>query len=156
MWDMFWRFRRRKRPQPLDLVDDGSFDPVAQSRDPAASDVAVLDAASRAGVDLGRPLLLRHLVEVPLQVAAAALEQFSADGYRAQLAASAEQTPGLGSGLAQLQADKTVVATGLGVAQERARVAGMVARFGGEVHGWQLLAPPAPPAGPDGYDRGNS
>ncbi|MCZ3386776.1 MAG: hypothetical protein LH630_07375 [Actinomycetia bacterium] len=150
MWDIF---RRRKTPPELDLVDDGSFEVVAESLDPASSDSAVLDEAERAGVALDRPLVLRHRVGVPEEAVAAALEQFAVEGYLAQ-AADRASNHDQGS-LVALRADKTVTATGLGVAQERARVAGMVARLGGDVHGWQLLAPPATPVGLAGYDRGD-
>ena len=153
-----WTFlRRRKAPQPVTLVDDGTFEVVAESFDPAASDVDLLREAERAGVDLGRPLILRHAVQVPAAASGPAKRQLAAEGYLAgESASSAEE-------IVQLRADGTLAfagrltgaATGLAVAQERARVAGLVARLGGDVHGWQLLAPPAGYPYDAGYDRGD-
>jgi hypothetical protein len=147
-----WAFiRRRKSPQRATLVDDGTFEVVAESFDPASSDVTVLRDAERAGVDLGRSLILRHAVEVPVAASSRAKQQFAADGYLAN------ETDNPAGGMLQLRADRTVPeagrVTGLVVAQERARVAGLVARLGGDVHGWQLLAPPAGDGGHAGYDR---
>jgi hypothetical protein len=149
-------FRRRKPPQPITLVDDGTFEVVAESFDPAGSDVAVLSEAERAGADLDRSMILRHAVEVPEAASSKAKQQFAADGYLASVTGSDSGDP------RQLRADRTVPespqsgkVTGLMVAQERARVAGLVARLGGDVHGWQLLAPPAGDRGRAGYDRGD-
>jgi len=147
-----WTFlRRRKASQPVTLVDDGTFEVVAESFDPASSDVGVLDEAERAGVDLGRPLILRHFVEVPAASSNLAKQRLAADGYEAHESASDRASAGVQ--MLQLQADRTVSANGLLVAQERTRVAGLVARLGGDVHGWQLLAPRAGDRGRAGYDR---
>lgn len=149
MWALL---RRRKTQQRVHLVDDGSFEVVAESFVPEASDSAVLEAAERSGVDLDRPLLMRHQVEVPGTAVAAALEQLSVEGYQAGAPASdSDQVAGR---VTQIHADRTVTASGLVVAQERARVTGLVARLGGDVHGWQLLAPPADNRDRAGYDRG--
>jgi hypothetical protein len=138
MWALL---RRRKALPEAFLVDDGSFEVVAESFAPEVSDSVVLSAAERSGVDLNRALLIRHYVEVPIAAAAAALEQLAVEGYRTGAPASdTEQASGR---VTRLRADRTVRASGLVVAQERARVTGLVARLGGDAQGWQLLAPPA-------------
>ncbi|MCZ3388852.1 MAG: hypothetical protein LH645_06925 [Actinomycetia bacterium] len=148
-------------PSPVLLVDDGTFEVVAESFDPASSDVAVLSEAEQAGADLSRSLLLRHAVEVPIAASSLAREQLAADGYVVgeRISDSASESVADASsasrGMLQLRADRTVRATGLVVAQERARVAGLAARLGGDVHGWQLLAPPPGDRDHAGYDRGD-
>lgn len=156
-------------PSPVILVDDGTFEIVAESFDPASSDVAVLREAERSGADLSRPLLLRHAVQVPHTATSLARQQLAADGYEtSEWAGESVADPSIARGdMRQLQADRTLTATltaagtaagtatGLVVAQERARVAGLVARLGGDVYGWQLLAPPAGVGDHAGYDRGH-
>ncbi len=161
-----WTFlRRRKVPSPVILVDDGTLEVVAESFDPASSDVAVLREAERSGADLSRPLLLRHAVQVPHTATSLARQRLAADGYEtSEWAGESVADPSIARGeMRQLQADRTLTAsgtasgtaTGLVVAQERARVAGLVARLGGDVYGWQLLAPPAGDGDHAGYDRGH-
>jgi len=144
--------RRRAAPRPVVLVDDGSFVMLAESYDPAASDQAVLQEAEDAGVSLSGPVLLRHHCALPSKAIEAVAAQLLAEGYTAQ-----EVAPPSGSSpdpdIGDLRADRTVIASGLLVAQERARMASLVTRHGGEVHGWQILAPPHGESDLAGYDQ---
>ncbi len=145
--------RRRAASRPVALTDDGSFVVLAESCDPAASDHAVLQEAEDAGVSLSGTVLLRHLCALPSRAVEAFAAQLLAEGYTTQ-----EIHPPSGSSqdsdFGDLRADRTVIASGLLVAQERARMASLVTRHGGEVHGWQILAPPHDENDLAGYDQG--
>jgi Regulator of ribonuclease activity B len=110
-------------------------------------------------------MLVRHHLVLPAEPA---LEQarrlVAADGYtvRAEPRGSAgpagteESSPIADPALEPAVADdlgwavrvsRAQLVTGLSLAQERSRMAGLAQRLGGDAVGWDVLAPP--PAGPD-------
>ena len=135
--------RLRRRPAPPVELDplDPSLERVITAADPARADSAVLAEAAGRGVDLDRPLLVRHhLVALPdadaVEEARRLLER---DGWAV--------VPGEGRPLA-LAACRTEVLTAVSASRERSRMAGLAQRLGGDVAGWDALRPPSPdPAG---------
>jgi hypothetical protein len=134
---------RRRGPAPLVALDpdDPALVVLVQAPDAARADSAVLAEAASRGVDLERPLLVRHhLVGLPDEAAVArAGELLGQDGYRLQPAP-------VGPPLA-VWATRTQVLTALSASQERSRMAGLAQRLGGDVVGWEALGPaPAHPS----------
>jgi len=127
--------RFRRRPPPLVAFDpaDPSLVVLVEAFEAARADSAVLAEAAGRGVDLTRPLLLRHhLVGLPDEPAVArATELLAQDGYAVRLASS-------GAPLA-VHASRTQVLTALSASQERSRMAGLAQRLGGDVAGWDAL-----------------
>ena len=106
---------------------------LVQAPDPARADSAVLAEAERGGVDLSRPMLVRHhLVGLPDAVVGTAAGLLGQDGY-------ALLTGEAGAHLAV----RTQVLTALSASQERSRMAGLAQRLGGDVAGWDALGRPA-------------
>ena len=106
---------------------------LVRASDPAEADSAVL---ARSGLDLGRPLVVRHhLVGLP---DADAVERVGAvltqTGYLVR--------PGPGSVIAVL-AVRSQLLTALSLSQERSRMAGLAQRLGGDVDGWDAVGLPA-------------
>lgn len=145
------RLRRRREPAPVRYADDGSLVVLVAASEPARADSAVLAEAADAGVDLDRPLLVRHhLVGLPDQ---AAVERarllLGQDGYELTVAGGPPYA---------VRAWRTQVLTALTASQERSRMAGLAQRLGGDVAGYDVLGPAgdpgsagraARPAGPD-------
>ncbi len=131
------RLRRRRAPAPVVLdPDDPSLVVLVEAFEPARADSAVLAEAADRGVALEAPLLVRHhLVALPDEPAVArAAELLAQDGY-----ALSAPRPGP-RGLSVL-ATRTQVLTALSASQERSRMAGLAQRLGGDVEGWDALAP---------------
>ncbi len=129
---------RRRRPEPLpSYADDGTLELLLSAADPSRADSAVLAEAAARGVDLHRPVLVRHhLVGLPDPAAVErAGELLGQDGYRL--------TVGEGPPYA-VRAWRTQVLTALSASQERSRMAGLAQRLGGDVAGYDVLGPPAP------------
>lgn len=130
---------RDRRPAEVPALDpaDPSLVLLVRADDPARADSAVLAEAVERGVDLSRPLLVRHhLVGLPDAAAVArAGELLAQDGYAV--------VAGSGRGLA-VDAVRTQVLTALSASQERSRMAGLAQRLGGDVDGWDALGPGAP------------
>lgn len=127
------RLRRRHAPAPVELDPaDRSLVVLVHAPDAARADSEVLAEAAARGVDLARPLLVRHhLVALPDEAAVArAGELLGQDGYAV--------LPGEGTPLAVL-AVRTQVLTALSASQERSRMAGLAQRLGGDVAGWDAL-----------------
>jgi hypothetical protein len=126
---------RRRGPAPLVALDadDPSLVVLVEAPDAARADSAVLAEAAARGVDLDRPLLVRHhLVGLPDEAAVArAAELLGQDGYRLQ---PAPVGPPL-----SVWATRTQVLTALSASQERSRMAGLAQRLGGDVVGWEAL-----------------
>ena len=124
------RWRRREEPAaPTYAVDDPALVVLVRAVDPAASDVAVVREAAERGVDLDRPLLVRHhLIGIEARRHDELVAQL-AEGY--EVAAAPD---GLWVG-------RTEVPDGLALARERSRMAGLAQRLGGDVRGWEVLGP---------------
>ena len=125
------RLRGRRTPPPVALDPaDPSLVVLVRAPDAARADSAVLAEAAERGVDLDRPLLVRHhLVGLPGEPAVArARELLAQDGYSV--------VPG-GDGV--VLAVRTQVLTALSASQERSRMAGLAQRLGGDVAGWDAL-----------------
>lgn len=129
------RLLRRRAPEAVALDPaDPSLVLLVRAPDAARADSAVLAEAERVGVDLTRPVLVRHhLVGLPDDAAVAtAAELLGQDGYTV-LAGE----PGT------VLAARTQVLTALSASQERSRMAGLAQRLGGDVAGWDALGPAA-------------
>jgi hypothetical protein len=120
---------------------DPALERCITATDPARADSAVLAEAGARGVDLDRPLLVRHhLVALPdADAVAEARRLLEQDGWAV--------VPGDGPALA-VSACRTEVLTAVSASRERSRMAGLAQRLGGDVAGWDALRPrPADPAG---------
>ena len=133
-----WRARRAPAPVVLD-PDDPTLVVVVEAYEAARADSAVLAEAAGRGVPLDVPLLLRHhLVALPDEAAVARAAQLLAqDGYVLSVPRAGER------GLSVF-ATRTQVVTALSASQERSRMAGLAQRLGGDVGGWDALAPDPP------------
>ena len=128
---------RRRRPEPLPAyADDGTLTLLLAAPDAARADSAVLAEAAAAGVDLDRPVLVRHhLVGLPDAAAVARAEELlGQDGYTLTVLAGPPYA---------VRAWRTQVLTVLSAAQERSRMAGLAQRLGGDVAGYDVLGPTA-------------
>lgn len=134
--------RRNRARAPLELVDDGSLVLVGTADDPARADSAVLAEMAGAGVDLDARLLVRHHLLLPdAEALGEARRLLAQDGY----AVAAEPVDAdFPDGPFAVRATRTQVLTALSAAQERSRMAGLAQRLGGDVRGWDALAPPPP------------
>lgn len=131
------RWRARRAPAPLVLdPDDPSLVVVIEAFDAARADSSVLAEAAGRGVPLDGPVLLRHhLVALPdVAAVARAGELLAQDGY-------AVSAPRVGVRGLSVFATRTQVVTALSASQERSRMAGLAQRLGGDVGGWDALAP---------------
>jgi hypothetical protein len=131
---------RRRQVVPIAALDptDPSLVVLVAAPDAARADSEVLAEAASRGVDLARPLLVRHhLVGLPDRAAVDEAERLLAqDGYRLVPAPD-------GPALAVL-AVRTQLLTALSASQERSRMAGLAQRLGGDVAGWDALGPAEP------------
>lgn len=140
----WWRRWRRRPDETVTYADDGTLAVRGESWDPARADTAVVAAMVERGVDLGRPLLVRHHLRLPGGAAVASARSLLAqDGYATLEVGPA---PGPGAGRVLVRASRTQLVTGLSLAQERSRMAGLAQRLQGDVDGWDVL-------GPDGDGR---
>lgn len=129
--------RRSAGAKPVTLLDDGSLHRVGGSSDPAQADSAVVAAIVAAGHDSAQPVLVVHLLRLPDELALDEAAQLIAqEGYT--LAATEVEDGGY-----VVRASRTQLLTGLSVAQERSRMAGLAQRLGGDVDGWEALTPVA-------------
>jgi hypothetical protein len=107
---------------------------VGSSFDPARADSAVVGEMADAGVDLSRPLLLRHHLWLPDETAVGELRQIVAqDGYAVRVEEADEGF--------RVRVSRPQQITGLAIAQERSRMAGLAERLGGDADGWDVMAP---------------
>ena len=122
--------RRRRTAEPVRLDPaDPRLVLLVEARDPAQSDSEVL-----AGLDLSRPVLVRHcLTGLTEDAVSRAAEVLAEEGYAV--------VPG---GEGEVLAVRTQLLTGLSASQERSRMAGLAQRLGGDVRGWDALHLPAP------------
>jgi hypothetical protein len=80
-------------------------------------------------VALPGPVLVRHHLVLPAGAVSEAERLLAQDGYRLTV-----------DGL-DVRAWRTQVLTALSASQERSRMAGLAQRLGGDVRGWDALAP---------------
>ncbi len=142
------RVLRRRRDEGPPLADDGSLVVVGASWDPAAADSAVLARLAGAGLDLERPLLVRHHLRLPPGALAEAARLLAQDGWALRADGAGEGPAGDG-GRVSARASRAERVTGLGLAQQRSRMAGLAQRLDGDVDGWDVLAPPDVQSGAD-------
>ncbi len=128
------RLRRRRTPPLPAYADDGTLELVLSARDAARADSWVLAEAERAGLDLELPVLVRHrLVDLPDEAAVEqARDLLGQDGYALTVVAGAPY---------EVLAWRTQRLTALSLSQERSRMAGLAQRLGGDVDGYDVLAP---------------
>lgn len=127
---------RRGAAPGLELADDGTLSLLGGSRDAARADSEVVAELAAAGVDLSRPVLVVHLLRLPTTEAAQECARLVAEeGYT--LRASADLDARL-----SVRVSRTQRLTGLSLAQERSRMAGLAQRLGGDVDGWEALGVP--------------
>ena len=126
--------RRPVAPVVLDPADPRLIVRV-EAFEAARADSAVLAEAAERGVDLSRPLLVRHhLVGLGDPTARSrAADLLAQDGYALQ--------DGPAGGVF---ATRTQLLTALSASQERSRMAGLAQRLGGDVRGWDALGIPDP------------
>jgi hypothetical protein len=136
---------RRRRPEPPPVyADDGTLALLLVAADPARADSAVLAEATARGLDLARPLLVRHhLVGLPdLAAVARAAELLGQDGYALTVVDGPPYA---------VRAWRTQVLTVLSASQERSRMAGLAQRLGGDVAGYDVLGPEPEPDPPGAW-----
>ena len=136
----WWPWGRRSRAEvgPA-LLDDGSLTALGSSFDPARADSAVLAELRTAGLDLDRALLVRHHLRLPgLEAVEEARRVLADDGY----SVAAEPMP-QATGW-QVRASRAEQVSGLSLARERTRMAGLAQRLGGAASGWDLCGPREP------------
>ena len=129
--------RRRRPDHGPRLADDGSLVVVGSSFEPTRADAAVVGEMADAGVDLTRPLLLRHHLRLPDPLAVEEARRIVAQEGYTLLVDSEEPDPG--EALA-VRVSRPQQITALAIAQERTRMAGLAQRLGGDVGGWDVLA----------------
>ena len=130
----------------LDLSPDYTF--LAQAFDPALADSEVVRRMTDQGWPADAPLLLRHHVRLADALTAEAVAQRAVgDGYR-EVIEDPARANGDRSGSAAMDQERLPVRlrlsrpqypTVLSLAQERSRIAGLVARHGGDVEGYDLV-----------------
>lgn len=110
---------------------------MVEAFEAARADSAVLAEAAERDVDLEQPLLVRHhLVALPDGAAVErARDLLGQAGYAVLEVPDAERPR-------SVLAVRTQVLTALSASQERSRMAGLAQRLGGDVTGWDALAPP--------------
>ena len=128
-------FRRRREAAVEPLADDGTLTTVGHA-EAVATDGEVVAAIAASGVDLSKPVLLRHVLLVHDPHAAEALAAaVSADGYDTGLDTSD------GGWTWIVRATETALLTPVHAARARARFASLASRHGAEYEGWEAAAP---------------
>lgn len=127
------RLRHRPADPPVVRADDAGLVVVASSFDPAVADSAVIASAASGGrLDPDLPVLLRHHLQ-------------GLDSQQEALAAQLDPSYAVEASGDRLLVQRSQPLGALGVAQERARMAGLAQRLGGEALGWDALQAPLEP-----------
>ncbi|HKS48988.1 MAG TPA: hypothetical protein VJT49_28550 [Amycolatopsis sp.] len=121
-----------KRPQPRLAVDSPGLVVVAEAFDVAEADSAVLARAKQ--WTAAEPAVLRHHLALPPEVVGEAARILAQDGWELRTVS------GSGSSV-RLHALRVQTLDTLHCAQERARMAGLAQRLGGDSLGWDALQP---------------
>ncbi|HET6502856.1 MAG TPA: hypothetical protein VFG87_19045 [Amycolatopsis sp.] len=122
-----------RRPTEATLsVDAPGLAVVAEAFDPAEADSAVLARSGRWDPD--RPAVLRHRLALPPATVAEVARILARDGWETRTVSESE-------GTTRVDALRVQRLDALHCAQERARMAGLAQRFGGDSLGWDALQP---------------
>ncbi len=130
-------FGRRKKARPVEpLADDGTLTTVGQGEDVETGDGAAVEAIAASGVDLAKPVLLRHvlLVRDPAQAEALAAA-VRGDGYDVRFDTADGGVTWI------VLATETALLSAVHVARARARFTSLASRHAGEYEGWEAAAP---------------
>jgi len=129
-------FRRQRPDDGPRLADDGTLMVVGSSFDPGVADSVVIGQIADRGIDLTRPMLLRHHLRLPDPLAVEEARRIVAqDGYALRVDEDEPEDDGL-----HVRVSRPQQVTALAIAQERSRMVALVQRLGGHVAGWDLLA----------------
>lgn len=123
----------RRRPARPELTPDTpGLIVVASAFDPVEADSAALQRASQWAPD--HPAVLRHHLRLPIEQVAEASRILAQDDWEMRTVADSE-------GTTTAHALRVHRLDALHCAQERARMAGLAQRLGGESLGWDALQP---------------
>jgi hypothetical protein len=128
--------RRKKAARVEAIADDGTLTTVGRGEDVEHGDGAAVSAIAASGVDLSKPVLLRHvlLVRDPGQAEALAAA-LTAEGYEVRIDTQ-------DGGLTWIvRANETATLSAVHVARARARLTSLASRHRGEYEGWEAAAP---------------
>jgi hypothetical protein len=129
-------FRRQRSDDGPRLADDGTLAVVGRSFDPAVADAVVVGQIADRGIDLSRPMLLRHHLRLPDALAVEEARRIVAqEGYALRV----DEDEPTGAGL-HVRVSRPQQVTALAIAQERSRMVAVAQRLEGSVMGWDLLA----------------
>ncbi|MBM7367076.1 ribonuclease E inhibitor RraB [Gordonia hydrophobica] len=132
-WKLPWRNSSAKTV-PLAVGDPTLTVVVSGSDESVASSVAL----GEAGFDGAEPVVVRHLLAVPVDQREAVSGRCVVEGYEVDAAVRAESDDA-GTVIVAMAQVMTVDAVTL--SRARARMASIVSRVGGRVVGWALLRP---------------
>lgn len=131
-------FRLVRRPSVAELtIDAPDLAVVAEAFDPAEADSAVLSRSHR--FEQTRPAVLRHHLQLPVDKIDEARRLVAQDGYAVRAVDSAAGEPPQSSDFALVHVLRVQMLDALHCAQERARMAGLAQRLGGQALGWDAL-----------------
>jgi hypothetical protein len=129
-------FRRKKQAVVEPLADDGSLHDVGRGESVEAGDGAAVEAIAASGVDLAKPVLLRHVLLTNDPAAAEALAAAAtADGYDTKIDTHD------GGWTWIVTARETALLTAVHAARARARFTSLASRHQAEYEGWEAAAP---------------
>lgn len=133
-------FRLFRGPTEDELTADApGLAVVAEAFDPAEADSAVLARSHR--WQPARKAVLRHHLRLPAGRMDEAAKIVSQDGYQLRPASPSPAEPAETGGFSSVYVVRVQVLDALHCAQERARMAGLAQRLGGEALGWDALQP---------------
>jgi hypothetical protein len=123
-----------KRAEPELTADTPGLSVVAEAFDVTEADSAVLARSHRWSAE--RPAVLRHHLSLPSQRVAEAARLLGQDGWDLRPAGGSPEGE---DGPVRLYAMRVQRLDALHCAQERARMAGLAQRLGGDSLGWDAL-----------------
>lgn len=118
-------------------VDAAGLAVVAEAFDPAEADSAVLARSHR--WNPADKAVLRHHLRLPAGRIGEAAQLVAQDGYQLRPVPEPAET----GGFTRVHVVRVQMLDALHCAQERARMAGLAQRLGGDAVGWDALQPPA-------------
>jgi hypothetical protein len=139
---LFDLFKKPAEAQPS--VDEPGLAVVVEAFDPAEADSAVLARSHRWVAE--RPVVLRHHLRLPADRLGEAARILAQDGWKTRtVSESMSETAPETEGFVLVHAVRVQRLDALHCAQERARMAGLAQRLGGDSTGWDALQrePPA-------------